>query len=112
MHYGSLNKTYLKRRPPPWFPVNTSTRRSSPFDLRAAEARRRHLQRPEERQLWQAVDVAVTCPDWWQTCSLFLAANIWESKEPDTQQQQQQGEDERGGGDGGREKNGIDKAAV
>lgn len=29
MHYGSLNKTYLKGRPPLWFPVNTSTRRSS-----------------------------------------------------------------------------------
>lgn len=88
MHYGSLNKTYLQPHPCSLFAANTSS--SSRLRSRycggrlAVEAWRRHLQWPEERQLWQAADVAVTCPDWWQTCSLFLPANIWESKEPDT----------------------------
>lgn len=32
------------------------------------------FQWPEERQLWQAANVAVTCPDWWQTCKPLPAS--------------------------------------
>lgn len=89
LHYNSLNKTYLKGRPSP-FVVKHQELLWSLFDPRHRGGRPRMWRLDaytfsdlrssscDRPSTW-----LVTCPDWWQTCSLSLAANIWESKEPD-----------------------------